>query len=53
MVDSHCYVRDNKNTKSETQQYTTDYQETMDSDEDDSDIICLRKPPQYTNIDYR
>ena len=42
-----------KNTKSEIQQYTTDYQATMDSDGDDSGIISFRKPPRYTNIDYR
>ena len=32
---------------------TTNYQATMDSDKDDSDIISFRKPPRYTNIDYR
>ena len=32
---------------------TTDYQATMDSYEYDSDIINFRKPPRYTNIDYR
>ena len=32
---------------------TTDYQATMDSDKDDSDIISFIKPPRYTNIDYR
>ena len=52
MVGLHFYVRDNKNTKSEIQQYTTDYQATMDSDEVDSDIISFRNPPRYTSIDY-
>ena len=32
---------------------TTDYQATMYSDKDDSDLISFRKPPRYTNIDYR
>ena len=32
---------------------TTGYQSTMDSGEEDSDIISFRKPPRYTNIDYR
>ena len=32
---------------------TTDYQATIESDEDDSDIISFRKPQRYTNIDYR
>jgi len=52
VVDLHFYVRDNKNTKSEIQQYTTDYQATMDSDEVDSDIISFRNHPRYTSIDY-
>ena len=31
----------NKNELSEIQQYTTEYKATMDSDEDDSDIITF------------
>ena len=50
VVDLYFYVQDKKNTKSEIQQYTTNYQVTMDSDEDDSDIIsCSNNNSQHVN----
>ena len=49
VVDSYFYVQDKKNTKSEIQQYTTKYQVTVDSDENDSDIISFRNKNSNNN----